>query len=197
MSDLKDPIFDLLFQNIAAHISLNEQEKSAFTGLLRKRNIHKKELLIQAGEPCRIFAFVNSGILRAYFISPEGKESTIMFAVKNWWITDMYCFVNALPAMLSIQALEESEVLCIEKHQMDELLIQNPKFERYFRVLLTNAYTREQLRTLQNLSLSAEERYRNFVKKYPEIVPKITQKQLASYLGITPEFLSMIRAKRD
>ncbi len=191
------PVFSTLLLNVKQHIGIDSKEADQFVSFLKAKTVFKKEHLLLSGDPCRTFSFVNSGILRAYFINPEGKESTIMFAIKNWWITDMYCFVNELPAMLSIQALEESEVLCLEKNKMDELLTLNPKFERYFRILLTNAYTREQLRTIQNLSLPAEERYRNFVKKYPDVVPMITQKQLASYLGITPEFLSMIRAKRE
>lgn len=193
----EEPIFSTLLLNVKQHIGIDSKEAVQFISFLKPKTISRREHLLLSGDACRTFFFVNSGILRAYFISPEGKESTIMFAIKNWWITDMHCFVNELPAMLSIQALEASEVLCLEKRQMDELFRLNPKFERYFRILLTNAYTREQLRTIQNLSLPAEERYRKFVKKYPEVVPMITQKQLASYLGITPEFLSMIRAKRE
>ena len=119
-----------------------------------------------------------------------------MFAVSDWWITDMYAFVNEQPALLNIQAIAKSELLLLSKKSLDELYIKMPKFERFFRIIMQNAYIREQLRSIQNLSLSAEERYASFLAKYPQVVPHITQKQLASYLGITPEFLSVIRGKK-
>ena len=191
------PDYSILIQNVSRHIKLDDDEVRLLTSRLKFRSLAKKEKIQQAGETCRLFSFVNEGILRAFFIGADGKEHTIMFATRNWWITDMYCFVNSLPAMVSIEALDRSEILCIEKSQLDTLYEAAPIFERYFRILLQNAYTREQLRTIQNLSLPAEDRYRNFVGKYPELIPMITQKQLASYLGITPEFLSVIRAKKE
>ena len=117
-----------------------------------------------------------------------------MFAVEGWWITDMHCFLNELSAMVSIQAVEESSVLRLSKHQLDQLYKDIPVFNKFFRILMQNAYCREQLRTIQNLSLPAAERYENFMAKYPRIVQKVPLKQIASYLGITPEFLSAIRA---
>jgi CRP-like cAMP-binding protein len=120
-----------------------------------------------------------------------------MFAIKDWWITDMFCFVNQQPAMLYIEAIENSCILKLKKEALDKLYIEIPKFERFFRVLMQNAYIREQLRVIQNLSLSAEERYNNFLVKYPQIVKQVTQKQIASYLGVTPEFLSSIRANQS
>jgi len=116
-----------------------------------------------------------------------------MFALQDWWITDMFCFLNNKPAMMFIEALQCSQVLQIHKSSLDALLIKHPKFEKWFRVLMQNAYTREQLRVIDNLTLTSEEKYDRFLTKYPQIVNEITQKQLASYLGITPEFLSVIR----
>ena len=118
-----------------------------------------------------------------------------MFAIADWWITDMYCFLNNLPAMLNIETLEESEVLQLHKNDLENLYLDVPKFERFFRIIMQNAYTREQLRMIESLSLTAEERYHRFLIKYPQVARLVTQKQIASYLGITPEFLSMIRAR--
>lgn len=190
------PDYSILIQNVSRHIKPDDDEIRLLVSKLKFKSLKKRQTIQLAGEPCRLFSFVNSGILRAYFTGSDGKEHTIMFATKDWWITDMHCFVNGLPAMVSIEALDESEVLSIDKSQLDNLYEAAPKFERYFRILLQNAYTREQLRTIQNLSLPAEDRYRSFVSKYPNLLPLITQKQLASYLGITPEFLSVIRAKK-
>jgi CRP-like cAMP-binding protein len=118
-----------------------------------------------------------------------------MFAVADWWITDMPCFVSQQPAMIHIEAIADSSILQLNKDDMDVLLRNVPKFERFFRILMQNAYVREQLRIIQNLSQPAEVRYYNFVKKYPAIIRTVTQKNIASYLGITPEFLSVIRNK--
>jgi CRP-like cAMP-binding protein len=119
-----------------------------------------------------------------------------MFAVSDWWVTDMYCFLNERPAMTYIEAIEDSYIYQLSKNNMDKLFKQVPKFERFFRILMQNAYTREQLRIIENLSLTAEDRYESFLKKYPHIAQVVTQKQIASYLGITPEFLSAIRKEK-
>lgn len=151
--------------------------------------------MLKEGQPCTTINFVNEGALRAFYRDKDANETTIMFAVADWWITDMPCFVNKSPAMISIEAIEESEVCCLSKDNLDALFVKVPKFERFFRILMQNSYIREQLRVLQNLSLPAEERYKNFLKKYPAFANKVTQKHIASYLGITPEFLSSIRNK--
>lgn len=151
--------------------------------------------MLKAGQPCTTFNYVANGALRAFFRDNDEKESTIMFAVSDWWITDMPCFVSGNPAMISIEAVADSEILQLTKEDIDALYVAVPKFERYFRILMQNAYIREQLRVLQNLSLPAEVRYTNFLEKYPSINQQVTQKHIASYLGITPEFLSVIRKK--
>jgi CRP-like cAMP-binding protein len=119
-----------------------------------------------------------------------------MFAVADWWVTDMYCFLNEKPAMMYIEAIEDSQVFQITKENLEKLYVHIPKFERFFRILMQNAYTREQLRVIENLSLSAKKRYDNFLSRYPNIVKLVTQKQIASYLGITPEFLSAVRKQK-
>jgi CRP-like cAMP-binding protein len=186
----------LILENIAKHISLTEEEAGFFGSLLTKKKVAKRALILKEGQLCKYINFVESGILRAFYLDKTGKESTVMFAVADWWVTDMYCFVNQQPAMLNIEALEDSCVLQLLKEDLDELYDKVPKFERFFRIILQNAYVREQLRVIEDLSLSTEERYTNFISKYPQVVELVTQKQIASYLGITPEFLSMIRANK-
>jgi CRP-like cAMP-binding protein len=189
-------IHDPILTNVAKHISLNKEETDYFISLLETKQVAKKTIVLKEGQACRHINFVQSGTLRAYYLDNEGKESTIMFAVADWWITDMYCFINKLPAMLYIEAIEDSSIFQLKKEYLDELYDKVPKFERFFRIIMQNAYIREQLRVIQNLSLSAEERYHNFVSKYPQVAQQVTQKQIASYLGITPEFLSKIRSNK-
>jgi len=186
---------DSLLKNIARHITLNPEEADLFGSLITYSELSKKEFFLREGAPCNKICYIHSGALRAYCIDKEGKEATIMFAVADWWVTDMYCFVNQKPAMMYVEAIEPSCVFQLSKESFDTLFLQIPKFERFFRILMQNAYTREQLRTIETLSLPAEKRYVNFITKYPYIVDTVTQKQIASYLGITPEFLSTIRRK--
>ena len=185
-----------ILANVAKHISLEEDEQTYFTSLLKERNVSRRDFILREGELCQSINFVNTGILRAYFLGKEGKESTSMFAVPDWWVTDMFCFLHQRPAMLNIQAVEDSTILQLQKDDLDKLYGKVPKFERFFRIIMQNAYVREQLRVIQNLSLSAEERYQNFLTSYPQIAQHVTQKQIASYLGITPEFLSTLRGNR-
>jgi CRP-like cAMP-binding protein len=188
--------YDVVLKNINKHISLDTDEISYFTSLLKEKSVSKRGMILKDGQVCKEISFVKSGALRAYYRDKTGKESTIMFAITDWWVTDMFCFVNEQPAMLNIEAIEDSVVLQLLKADLDKLYIKIPKFERFFRIIMQNAYIREQLRVIQNLSLPANERYNLFLSKYPEIVKQVKQKQIASYLGITPEFLSMLRRNK-
>lgn len=165
--------------------------------MLEQRTVPRGGYIQRTGEACHYFSFVHSGVLRAYFLNAAGKESTIMFAVEDWWITDMYSYLNERPAMVHIQALESCTVLQLSRKNLDKLFEEIPAFNQFFRILMQNAYCREQLRMIQNLSLPALERYENYLKKYPQIASRVPLKHIASYLGITPEFLSAIRSQKS
>ena len=188
--------FKLILSNVAKHIRLDDREVDCFTNLLREIAVSKKEILLRQGDVCKHIYFVNDGTLRAFYSDKNDKETTIMFGVADWWITDMYSFQNQQPALMNLEALEASEVLELSKVDLDKLYVDVPKFERFFRIIIQNAYIREQVRVIHNLSMTAEERYEVFMQKYPHIAQRVTQKQIASYLGITPEFLSAIRARK-
>jgi CRP-like cAMP-binding protein len=188
---------DSILTNIARNISLEPEEVRLFESHLGFRELRKKETLLQEGQLCKAISFVDQGALRAYCLDKHGRESTIMFAFPDWWVTDMYCFINRKPAMMFIEALEYSCVFQLTRDGLDELFTALPKFEKLFRILMQNAYTREQLRTIENLTLTAEERYDRFLEKYPKVAQQVPQKQIASYLGITPEFLSTIRKNKS
>lgn len=184
-----------IFKNIQKHISLTEAEKQQVISAYSVMDIQKKQRILEQGKLCKKLYFVESGSLRAFNLRADGKESTIMFAVKDWWITDMNSFVNQKSALLSIESLEPSNIIALDFHLLEDLYQIIPKLERFFRIIFQKAYIREQLRTLQAISLPTEERYRQFVENYPAIVEKVTQKQIASYLGVTPEFLSSVKKK--
>ena len=185
--------YELILANIGKHLSLTPEESHYFGSLLTPISTSKKTVLLEAGQPCRNFYFVNRGVLRAFYTHSNGKEATLMFAVADWWITDMHSFANQRPAMVTIESLGPASLVQLSKEKMDQLLIQFPSFERFFRIIFQKAYIREQLRVIENLSQSAEERYKSFIRTYPYIEQLVPQKQIASYLGITPEFLSKMK----
>ena len=188
---------DLIIQNISRHIHLDETERDFFISLLETKKLKRKEFLLKQGNICKTENFIVKGCLRTYTIDDSGVEHIVMFGIEDWWVGDLYSFLTQNPATYFIDALEDTEILQISKANLDKLCGRVPKFERFFRILMQNAYTREQLRIIENLSLTAEERYDRFLSKYPQIVKQVTQKQIASYLGITPEFLSAIRKKKS
>lgn len=186
---------DLIIKNISQHIQLDNREIDYFFSLLQQKNIKRKEFLLRPNEICKYESFVIKGCLRSYTIDDAGIDHILMFAVEGWWTGDLYSFLTQTSANFIIDALEDTELLQISKCDLDKLYENVPKFERFFRIILQNAFIAQQQRINQNLSCTAEERYIQFIKKYPQLEQRLPQKQVASYLGITPEFLSMIRRK--
>ncbi|NDV43858.1 Crp/Fnr family transcriptional regulator [Flagellimonas sediminis] len=184
-----------ILRNIEKHVSLGRSETETLLSFFQNIPVSKKELIIHQGRLCDMLFFVESGSFRAYHLNKDGKESTIMFAPEDWWVTDMNAFLNGTPSLLSLEALEDSKIYAIGRKNFDLALDKIPQLERFFRILFQRAYIREQLRVLDNISLTTEERYLNFISKYPQLVQKVTQKQIASYLGVTPEFLSSLKKK--
>jgi len=187
-------MYDRLLKNISRFIILTPEEEQYFTSLLKLKKLKKKQYLLQEGEVSRYQYFVNKGCLRTYTIDEKGLEHIIQFAIEDWWTGDMYSFITQTPARYTIDTIEDSEILCLEKFAMEELYIKIPKFERFFRHLLQNAFVALQERIVANLSQPADERYCTFIEKYPLMEKRLPLKQIASYLGITPESLSRIRS---
>lgn len=187
---------DLLLENVKKHISLDKEETNFFLSLIKPNSIKRKGFLLKQGEVCRYESFITKGCLRVYTLDNKGVDHVVMFGTENWWMSDLKSFLIQTPAQYTIDALEDTEVLQISKPNLDQLYERVPKFERFFRIILQNAFVAHQQRIEQNLSFSAEERYRFFTEKYPYMDQRIPQKQIAAYLGITPVFLSMLRRKK-
>lgn len=162
----------LIFKNIRKHIALSDEEVEFVSSLLKEIRLKRKDKTLTQGQIAKNIYFVEDGSVRAFNINDDGKESTIMFAVSDWWITDMDSFMNQSPSNLTIVAMEDSQLLELPYRSLQTLLVQFPKFERFFRILFQNAYIREQRRALHTISMSTEERYQTFIKKYPAIVEK-------------------------
>lgn len=188
-------MFDLLLQNVARHIHLEPEEVQIFTSIPQVRRLKKKEFLLRAGEVCRYESFVLEGCLRNYYLDNKGDEHILQFSVEDWWTSDLYSLLTQTPATQFIDALEDSSVALFDKDDLERLYHQVPKFERFFRIMLQNAFIAQQQRILQNIGSTGEERYLAFRKKYSSLEQRLPQHQIASFLGITPEFLSKIRGK--
>ncbi len=180
----------LLFEHIGRHISLTEEEKAYFVTLLHERKLKKKQFLNQEGEVVKGPAFVVSGLLRSYSMDRNGFEHVIQFAPPGWWIGDIRSMTKKEPGTLYVDALEDSEILWMWAADRDILFTKVPKFERFFRILSENALGAHQERLVNILSLPAVDRYASFCKLYPTLIGCLPQKQVASYIGVTPEFLS-------
>ncbi len=187
--------YDQILQNVEKHISLDAGETDYFISLLEPKVVKRKKFLLQAGEVCHFTNYVHKGCLRNYTIDDRGFVHISLFAIEDWWISDLHSFLTQTPATLYIDALEDTEVFQMSKANMEKLYIIIPKFERFFRIMHQNAFIAQQQRLMQNISDTAEDRYRQFKEKYPRLELRISQKQVAAYLGITPEFLSMIKRK--
>jgi CRP-like cAMP-binding protein len=186
-------MYDLILQNISKHIQLTQEETDYFTSILQIKKLRRKQFLVQEGDVCRYETFVNKGCLRAYHIDEKGEEHIAQFAIEDWWISDMYSFLTSTPARLNVDALEDAELFCIDKTSLEELYLHVPKFERFFRIILQNAFISHQQRIIANMSKNAEKRYLEFIERYPQLEQRVPQHQIASYLGIAPESLSRIR----
>jgi len=189
-------MYNLILKNIARHVELTAEEVADFTSILQIKKYRKRQYLVQAGDPCRYEYFINSGCVRQYHVSEEGQEHVIGFAVEDWWTSDLYGFITGQPSLTNIDALEDTEVVQFERTAYEDILLRIPKLERFFRIILQRSMITQQQRIMENISLSADDRYCKFAERYPQLEQRLPQKQIASYLGITPESLSRIRRQR-
>ena len=176
-------------------LPLDDEEMAFVEEVFKERRIKRRQFILQEGDISKFNTFVVEGCFRMYKVDENGKEHNLQFAIENWWIGDIQSFFTNEPSKLYIEAMENSIVLQIKKEDQFKLFVDYPKFNRIFRVLAENAMVSLQLRVLQNISSSAEERYLDFLERYPQLFNRISNIQIASYLGVTPEFLSTIRKK--
>lgn len=195
MSHNHPKMTERLKQNIATHISLSDNEMEAFCTLFQQKTIKKKAFLLREGEVCKFEAFVTKGIFRVYHINKNGAEQVLYFAIENWWVTDIDSFTNEKPSQLFIEALEDSEVLLISKQDKEFAYENLPKVEKLFRIMTQKTHVALQRRMIDNLSKTAGQRYLDFIEKYPQFYQRLSNLQIAAYLGISHEFLSKIRNK--
>ncbi len=175
------------------YFALNTEESNELSLLFTERHIKRRQFILQQGDVCRHFTFVVSGCLKMYAVDKNGKEHNIQFAAENDWTTDLSSFYSEKPSRLYIEAVEPTIALQIKHADLLYLYTNYHKFDHNFRVIIEQKYIELQNRVLQNISSTAEERYAIFLAQYPNLSKRLPNKQIASYLGITPEFLSAVR----
>jgi len=177
-------------------VSLTEAEALSFSEAFREVKIKKRQFIVQPDFVVKNRNYVVKGAFRAYVVDDKGQDSTIAFAIEDWWITDYNSYILQQPATMFVVALEDSIIIQIPFEKEQALKQMNHQFETFFRIRAERTAAFMQQRIIANLTLTAEQRYENFIQKYPQIVQRVPQYALASYLGMTTEFLSRIRNKK-
>ncbi|MDB5125598.1 MAG: hypothetical protein JWP94_3727 [Mucilaginibacter sp.] len=186
-------ISTLFFANFNKYARITEEDFKLIEKVISRRFVKKRKPLLMEGDISRYVYFVEKGALRSYTIDNEGTEHVVQLAIEGHWVADLYSFVTQSPGSINIEAIEDSEVLLLPHHELEQLFEQIPQLERFFRYLYQQAYLNLQLRYNSAQSNSAEDRYLSLINEHPEIVARIPLIYIASYLGITPESLSRIR----
>jgi len=188
-------MFEILFSKVEDKIKLSDIEKDICKSLFSPKKLRKRQYILQQDDICKNLVFVEKGILRSYSVDSKGNEHILQFAPEGWWISDVYSFLTGEAAVYNIEAIEDSELLLISRSSLDELYERVPKFERYFRLLSQANMVATHRRLTASLSDSADEKYLRLLSAYPNIVARVPQHMIASYLGITPETLSRVRKR--
>jgi CRP-like cAMP-binding protein len=188
-------MYELFFQKLNEATSFTEEEEAIVKTYLTPKKLRKKQYLLQEGDVCKFIAFVEKGVLRSYTVAEKGTEHILQFALEGWLISDLYSFLTGERSPYNIEALEDAELVLISATAHEELLKRVPKYETYTRLQLTGAYIAMQRRLTSIISLSLEERYTYLNSLYPDIVQRVPQHMIASYMGLTPETLSRVRKR--
>jgi CRP/FNR family cyclic AMP-dependent transcriptional regulator len=184
-----------IIENVTRFINLSENEEKFFTDSLMLQTFPKKTVLLREGEICQFEGYIQKGCVRVYYLDDNGFEVTILFAIEDWWISDIASFQDQKPSRLYIETLEDSEIYMLNPTTKEKLLAEIPKFERVFRMLVQRNLSTLQNRLVNTISKAASDRYLEFIKVYPSIPQRVPQYYIASYLGVSKEFVSTIRKR--
>ena len=186
-------MIEILFKHIEEKVSLTATDKEMINTFFIRKRIRKKQYLLHEGDVCKYLSFIATGLVRTYNVDEKGDEHMSVFGWEGWWISDFNSFLSEVPAMFYIDAIEDSEVLMISRSDYDTLTLQVPIMDRYFRILFQNSLVTKERRLMSSITHSAQQKYVQLLNSNPEIINKIPQNMVASYLGIAPETLSRIK----
>jgi len=182
-----------IISEIFKDISFSQEEANIIESKLEKLNLKKGTTLLKADETVVNQYYVYNGCLRTYFIDKSGKEHTLQFAIKDWWISDYTAFFTTTKAIMNVESIQDATLYKISKKNMEDLFNEIPQLETFFRKKMERAFASFQKRILSSLAQSAKEKYVSFISTYPNIEQSVKNYHIASYLGITTESLSRIR----
>ena len=182
-----------LLNYITNSIILQSEEEEELISELKERSYLKGQYLVQQGDVCKYLSFVTKGCLKTFHVDKDGQEHIIRFSLENWWVADMGSYVSGEEADCSVQCLESTDVLQLSWEALQRLYEKIPSFEKLFRLIYQNAFVHAEKRITNSLSLTAKERYLFFQSRYPHIEQRVPQYMIASYLGVTKQYLSEIR----
>lgn len=188
-------MYENIIKNVTKCIQLSKEEQLLFTDLFQTQSAPAKTILLREGEICQFEAYIQKGCIRTYYLNEKGSEVTVAFAIEDWWVSDISSFHEQKPSKLYIETLEDCELYFLTPQTKDKLLEAIPKFERVFRMLVQRNLTAFQQRLINTISQKAPERYLEFLNLYPTISQRVAQYYIASYLGVSPEFVSTIRKR--
>lgn len=188
-------MFQGILKNVSKWVSLTPEEEQFFTGLLVRRSFPKKTTLLREGEICQFEGYILKGCVRIYYVNENGFEVTLSFAVEDWWISDIASFHEQIPSRLFIETLEDCDIYTLSPAAKEKLLGTLPKLERVFRMLVQRNLSTLQSRLINTISKNATDRYKEFIATYPALSRRVPQYYIASYLGVSPEFISTIRKR--
>lgn len=188
-------MFEVLYSHIEEKVKLSAQEKLDIATFFNLKKIRKKQYLLHEGDVCMNLTFISKGLLKSYRVDDKGNEHIVVFGCEGWWLSDFNSFVNQQPATLFIDAIEDSEILLISRDEYERLTLEVPSMDRYFRILYQNSLVTKEERLIRSNSHTAEEKFQHLMHYNPQIIQRVPQHLVASYLGLAPETLSRIRKK--
>lgn len=192
MDNSKKRIIDFLQQRV----SVTESEALEFAGMFQEKKFRKKQFVVQPDFVARHRYYILDGALRSFIVDDNGQETTIALAIDDWWITDYNSYIYQQPATLFVEAVSNATVLQLSHENEQKLKASNPKFQAFFCIIAERGLAAQQRRIITNLTQNAEQRYESFVQRYPKFVNSVPQYIVASFLGMSTEFLSKIRNKK-
>jgi CRP-like cAMP-binding protein len=184
-----------LLEYINKFVSLTLEEETILRSKIVHRRYLKDQYIAQQGDICKSANFIISGCTKTFYMDPEGQEHIVMFSIEDWWTSDLGSFITQAPGDFNVQCLEVTHLIQFTHDNIEELYRQIPKLERLFRKIIERAFVASQKRIIRNFSLTAKERYQIFKQTFPEIDQRVPQYMIASYLGISKEFLSKIKSQ--
>lgn len=184
-----------LIEYIRRHVTLSNSEEEFLRSKLMYRNYGKGEFIVQQGDICRYESFIIKGCIKVFHIDPNGEQHVVMLGMENWWVGDLGSFINQSPSDYNIQCMEACKLIHFTPEDLEELYSRIPSMERFFRIIIQKAFVASQKRLIYNHWLPAKNRYLLLRSTYPELLQRVPQYVIASYLGITKEFLSKLKSQ--